>query len=47
MMEKEITLMEALTGVDFIITSLDGRKIRIKNKPGEVIKPDEIKTVEG
>ena len=46
-MEKEITLLEALTGVDFVITHLDGRKIRIKNKPGEVIKPDEIKTVEG
>lgn len=47
MMEKEISLMESLTGVDFIIKSLDGRKIRIKNKPGEVIKPNEIKTVEG
>jgi len=35
-----------LTGVDFVLTHLDGRKIRIKNKPGEVIKPDEIKTVE-
>lgn len=47
MFEKEITLIEALTGVDFVITHLDDRKIRIKNKPGEVIKPDEIKTVEG
>lgn len=47
MIEKEITLLEALTGVDFILTHLDGRNIRIKNKPGEVIKPDEIKTVEG
>lgn len=47
MIEKEITLVEALTGVDFVLTHLDGRKIRIKNNPGEVIKPDEIKTVEG
>lgn len=46
MFEKEITLLEALTGVDFIITHLDDRKIRIKNKPGEVIKPDDIKTIE-
>jgi DnaJ family protein A protein 2 len=30
-----------------VLTHLDGKKIRIKNKPGEVIKPDEIKTVEG
>ena len=47
MIEKEISLLEALTGVDFVLTHLDGRKIRIKNKAGEVIKPDEIKTVEG
>jgi DnaJ family protein A protein 2 len=46
MIEKDITLVEALTGVDFVITHLDGRKIRIRNKPGEVIKPDDIKTVE-
>lgn len=45
-MEKEITLLEALTGVDFVLTHLDGRKIRIKNTPGEVIKPDDVKTVE-
>lgn len=44
--DKEISLIEALTGVDFIITHLDGRKIRIMNKPGEVIKPDDIKTIE-
>lgn len=47
MIEKEITLIEALTGVNFVITHLDGRKIRIQNKAGEVIKPDDIKTVEG
>ena len=46
LLEKEITLQEALTGVDFVITHLDDRKIRIKNKPGEVIKPDDIKTIE-
>lgn len=47
LIEKEITLLEALTGVDFVLTHLDGRHIRIKNQPGEVIKPDDIKTVEG
>ena len=47
LIEKEINLLEALTGVDFVLKHLDGRKIRIKNKPGEVIKPDDIKTVEG
>jgi DnaJ-class molecular chaperone len=44
-MEKEITLLQALTGVDFVIEHLDGSKIRIQNTPGEVIKPDDIKTV--
>ena len=45
-MQKEITLIEALTGCEFILTHLDGRRIRIKNTPGEVIKPDMNKTVE-
>jgi len=47
LMEKEITLYQALTGVDFVLDHLDGSKIRIKNTPGEVIKPEDIKTVYG
>jgi len=47
LMEKDITLVEALTGVDFTFTHLDGTKIRVKNKPGEVIKPEDLKTLEG
>lgn len=43
--EHKISLLEALTGVDFVLTHLDGSKIRIKNTPGEVIKPDDIKTI--
>jgi len=39
--------LESLSGVDFILTHLDERKIRIKNEPGQVIKPEEIKVVEG
>lgn len=34
-----------MTGVDFVLNHLDGQKIRIKNVPGEVIKPNDIKTV--
>ncbi len=45
-MEKEISLIEALTGLDFVLVHLDGRKIRIHNKSGEVIKPDSLFTVE-
>ena len=43
--EHKITLQEALTGVDFVLTHLDGKKIRVKNEPGEVIKPDDLKTI--
>jgi DnaJ-class molecular chaperone len=46
MMLMEITLLQALTGVDFVHTHLDGTKIRIKNNPGDVIKPDSIMTIE-
>jgi DnaJ homolog subfamily A member 2 len=45
LIEKEITLLQALTGVDFVITHLDGTKLRIQNTPGEVIKPEDIKTI--
>lgn len=47
MMEKEISLLQALSGVDFVIDFLDGTKFRVKNKPGEVIKPDSLMTIEG
>lgn len=45
LVEQKITLQEALTGVNFTMVHLDGTKIRIKNEPGEVIKPDDLKTV--
>lgn len=47
MIEKTITLTEALLGVNFELTHLDGTKLKIKNTPGEVIKPDDLKTLEG
>ena len=30
-LKKEISLQEALTGVDFVIDHLDGRKLRLKS----------------
>lgn len=45
-MEKEITLLESLTGVDFVVDFLDGKKFRVKSKAGSVIKPDTLMTVE-
>ena len=47
LMEKSISLVDALTGVDFVFEHLDGQQIRVKNKPGQVIKPDSLMTLEG
>mmetsp|Transcript_53620 Transcript_53620/g.89128 ORF Transcript_53620/g.89128 Transcript_53620/m.89128 type:complete len:409 (+) Transcript_53620:190-1416(+) len=44
-MEKKITLLEALTGFQFLFTTLDDRTLVIKNKPGEVTKPESVKVV--
>ena len=41
----EISLLQALTGLKFVITHLDGRKILIHTQPGEIIKPMQLKTV--
>lgn len=43
---KEISLLQALTGVNFSITHLDGRKIRIQSEPGVVIEPESTMTAE-
>lgn len=37
--EKNISLVEALCGFTMELTHLDGRKLIIKTKPGELIKP--------
>ena len=46
-MDKEITLLESLTGVDFTIMHLDGKIIRIQGEPGTIIKPNSMMTCEG
>ena len=46
-MEKEITLLESLTGVDFTIMHLDGRIIRIQGAKGQCTKPNSMMTCEG
>lgn len=39
-LNKDISLLEALTGVDFTLTHLDGRVIRIQNPAGEIVTPE-------
>ena len=41
----EISLLQALTGLSFVITHLDGRQILISSKEGKCIKPGVFKTV--
>ena len=38
-MEKKITLLEALTGLSFELEHLDGQKYTVATTPGEVINP--------
>jgi len=42
---KKINLVEALTGFEFALTHLDGRKLLITSRPGEIIKPKDVKVV--
>ena len=44
--QKKITLLEALTGYKFTITHLDGSTHLIQSGPGEIVKPGDVKTVE-
>lgn len=46
LIEHNINLIDALTGVDFEVTHLDGSKLRIRNTPGDVIKPGELMTLQ-
>jgi len=46
-MEKKISLLEALIGVSFEITHLDGKKIKITTLPNEVLPHEVVKVVKG
>ena len=38
-MEKEISIVEALCGFTFVVDHLDGRKLAVQNKPNQIISP--------
>lgn len=46
-MKKKISLLEALTGVNFKVKSLDGTDITICTAPAEIISPGDLKVVQG
>jgi DnaJ family protein A protein 2 len=43
--QTDISLLEALTGFEFVFEHLDGRKILIKSRPDDIVKPGVLKTV--
>lgn len=43
--DKKISLYEALTGVSFSVTHLDGKKVNIATEAGDVITPGAKKTI--
>ena len=43
--KMQISLLEALTGLKFVVKHLDGRNILIKTKPNEILQPNKLKTV--
>jgi DnaJ-class molecular chaperone len=45
MTTKKITLAQALLGVSFAVTHLDGRKLIVNSAPGQVITPDSLKVI--
>jgi len=45
--KQSITLNEALTGYEFEIRHLDGRILIVKSEPRDVVKPGDIRVVEG
>jgi len=46
-LQKTITLSEALCGLHFHIRHLDNRVLQVDTQPGEVIKPDSWKCIDG
>lgn len=45
--EKKISLLEALTGINFELKHLDGKKFKITTLPNEILSHNEIKCIKG
>ena len=46
LLEKDINLYEALYGAKFIVDTLDDRQLLVETKPGEVLTPGIVKSIE-
>jgi len=47
LIQKELPLVDALCGFNFELEHLDGRKIIVESKPGEVIKDESVMVLKG
>lgn len=47
MSNVQITLVEALCGLEYTFTHMDGRQLVFRTEPGEVIKPSAMKMIRG
>lgn len=45
LMEKKITLVEALSGFQFAFTHLDGKQYVVKSEKGDVLRPGDIRAL--
>lgn len=44
--KREITLVEALTGFEFLLPHLSGKVLRVKSEPNTVVKPGDLVVIE-
>mmetsp|Transcript_21189 Transcript_21189/g.66551 ORF Transcript_21189/g.66551 Transcript_21189/m.66551 type:complete len:417 (-) Transcript_21189:70-1320(-) len=40
LIQKDVSLVEALCGLKFVIKQLDGRSLLVQSKPGQIIRPE-------
>ncbi|KAH8090072.1 hypothetical protein JL720_6370 [Aureococcus anophagefferens] len=40
LLKKDIALVEALAGFEFVVPTLDGRKLLVRAKPGQIVRPE-------
>jgi len=40
LIQKDVALVEALCGFEFVVKQLDGRTLIVKSKPGQIVRPE-------
>lgn len=45
-MTKEITVIESICGVNFVVDFLDGSKFNVVSQEDQIIQPEQVYTVE-